>query len=69
MEEKEQPHMEPMDVSPAVEIAEMFSLIEELTNNLGLRIDLSHLFQLNQWLFHVSARHPKSRQTEFRESS
>ena len=35
IEEKGQPSMDPMDVPPAIEAAELFSKIEELTNNLG----------------------------------
>ena len=37
--------MDPMDVPPAIEAAELFSKIEELTNSLGLRIALDHLFK------------------------
>ena len=43
-EEKGQPSMNPMDVSPAIEAEQVFSKIE-LTNNLGLHIDLGHLFK------------------------
>ena len=43
-EEKGQPSMNPMDVSPAIEAEQVFSKIE-LTNNLGLHIDLAHLFK------------------------
>ena len=45
IEEKGQPSMDPMDVPPAIEAAELFSKIEELTNNVGLHIALSHLFK------------------------
>ena len=61
IEETEQPSMEPMDVPPAIEVAEMFSKIEEVTNNLGLHIALGHLFESKQWLLHVNARRPKKR--------
>ena len=44
IEEKGQPSMNPMDVPPAIEAAQVFSKIE-LTNNLGLHIDLGHLFK------------------------
>ena len=45
IEEKGQPSMNPMDVPPAIEVAKLSSKIEELTNNLGLHIDLGHLFK------------------------
>ena len=45
IEEKGQPSMNPMDVPPAIEAAKLSSKIEELTNNLGLHIDLGHLFK------------------------
>ena len=53
--------MKPMDVPPAIEVAEMSSKIEEVTNNLGLHIALGHLFESKQWLLHVNARRPKKR--------
>ena len=37
--------MDPMDAPPAIEATELFSKIEELTNNLGLHISLGHLFK------------------------
>ena len=45
IEERGQPSMDSMDVPPAIEAAELFSKIEELTNNLGLHIALGHLFK------------------------
>ena len=44
-EEKGQPSMDPMDVPPTIEAKELFSKIQELTNNIGLHIDLGHLFK------------------------
>ena len=37
--------MDPMDGPPAIEAAELFSKIEELTNNVGLHIALGNLFE------------------------
>ena len=45
IEVKGQPSMDPMDVPSAIQAAELFSKIEELTNNLGLYIALGHLFK------------------------
>ena len=45
IEEKGQPRMDPMDVPHAIEATELFSKIEELTNNFGLHIALGHLFK------------------------
>ena len=45
IEEKGQPSMDPMDAPPAIQAAELFSNIEELTNNLGLPIALSHSYK------------------------
>ena len=50
IEERGQPSMDPMDVPPAIEAAELFSKIEKLTNNLGLHIALGHLFKSKRWL-------------------
>ena len=51
IEEKGQPSMNPMDVPPAIEAAKLSSKIEELTNNLGLHIDLGHLLKLKNGFF------------------
>ena len=56
--------MDPMDVLPAIEAAELFLKIEELTNNLGLHIALSHLFKSKKWLLRANARRSKKRQTD-----
>ena len=45
IEEKGQHSMYPVDVPPAIQVAELFSKIEEFTNNLGLHIALGHLFK------------------------
>ena len=45
IEEKWQPSMGPMVGPPAIEAAELFSKIEELTNNPGLHIALGYLFK------------------------
>ena len=45
IKERGQPYLDPMDVPPAIEAAELFSQIEELTNNLGLHIALGHWFK------------------------
>ena len=45
IEEKGQHSMDPMDVPPAIQVAELFSKIEELTNNRALHIALGHLFK------------------------
>ena len=50
IEVKGQPSMDPMDVL-AIQVAKLFSKIEELTNNLGLHIALGHLFNQNNGFF------------------
>ena len=65
VEEKGQPSMDPMDVPPAIEAAELFSKIEELTSNLGLHIALGHLSKSIKWLLRANARRHKKRQTGF----
>ena len=65
IEERGQPSMDPMDVPPAIEAAELFSKIEELTNSLGLHIALGHLFKTKKWLLRANVRRPKKRKTDF----
>ena len=45
IEEKGQPSMNPVDVPSAIEAVKLFSKIEELNNNFGLHINLTHLFK------------------------
>ena len=65
IEEREQPSMDPMDVPPASGAVELFSKIEELTNNFGLHITLGHLFKSKKWLLRANASRPKKRKTDF----
>ena len=45
IEEKGQPSINTMDVPPAIEVAKLFSKIEQLTNSIGIHIELGHLFK------------------------
>ena len=52
-----------MHVLSTVEVAEMFSPVEELASNLGLHITLGHLYKTEHEFLRASARRPKRRQT------
>ena len=43
--------MDPIDVPPTIEAEELFSKIEEFTNNFGLHIALGHLFKSKNGFF------------------
>ena len=67
IEEEEELPLELMHVPSTVEVAEMFSPIEELTSNLGLHIALGHLYKAKHKFLRVIARRPKRRQTELKD--
>ena len=56
-----------MHVPSTVQVAEMFSPIEELASNLGLHTTLGHLYKAKHEFLDASARCPKRRQTDLRD--